>query len=142
MDYYSVDENTMDENGADVESIDVTDNEQEPEADSSDECVESERVSGEKCTKRKREDKCWLLTSRNLERASLRYRSEHGIESDRLEDTLAAMHTDSAEPWRLDKELQREIPQTFFDQFTAVCHGRTIYTAEFFAGLRRAAARK
>jgi hypothetical protein len=84
------------------------------------------------------DDRSWLLTSRNLERASLRYRSEHGIESDRLEDTLAAMCTDSAEPWRLNKELQREIPQTFFEQFTAVCHGRTIYTAEFFAGLRRA----
>jgi len=100
---------------------------------SSDDCAEERERK-----KPKREDECWLLTSRNLERASLRYRSEHGIESDRLEDTLAAMC--SAGRWRLTEELQREIPQTFFDQFTAVCHGRTIYTAKFFAGLRRAAA--
>ena len=75
------------------------------------------------------------LTERNLEHASLRFRAEHGIASDLLEDTLAAMQ---GAGWRLSPQLRdRGIHNTFYAQFTAACNGRTIYTAEYFAGLRR-----
>jgi hypothetical protein len=69
---------------------------------------------------------------------ALQYRKEHGIASDQLEDTLAAMHADG---WRLSAELQRSgIPQMLYEQFTAAAHGKTIYTAELFRSMRVPAA--
>jgi hypothetical protein len=74
-------------------------------------------------------------TYRNLEKATLHYREQHGIASDQLDDTLVTMLADSC---RLSTQLeQRCIPKTFYDQFTAVCNGGTIYTAEFIRSLRR-----
>jgi hypothetical protein len=73
-----------------------------------------------------------------IEEQTLQYRKEHGIASDQLEDTLAAMHADG---WRLSAELQRSgIPQMLYEQFTAAAHGKTIYTAELFRSMRVPAA--
>jgi hypothetical protein len=51
------------------------------------------------------------LTPRNLEQASLRFRAEHGIVSDRLEDTLVAMHVAG---WSLSMQLRDCIHTRFF----------------------------
>jgi hypothetical protein len=75
-----------------------------------------------------------MVTTTHLFKQTLQYRKEHGIASDQLEDTLAAMH---ANGWRLSAELQRNgIPQMLYEQFTAAAHGKTIYTAELFRSMR------
>jgi hypothetical protein len=80
----------------------------------------------------------FTLAWRYIEEQTLQYRKEHGIASDQLEDTLAAMHADG---WRLSAELQRTgIPQMLYEQFTAAVHGKTIYTAELFRSMRVPAA--
>jgi hypothetical protein len=80
----------------------------------------------------------FTLIWRYIEEQTLQYRKEHGIASDQLEDTLAAMH---ANGWRLSAELQRTgIPQMLYEQFTAAVHGKTIYTAELFRSMRVPAA--
>jgi hypothetical protein len=80
----------------------------------------------------------FTLIWRYIEEQTLQYRKEHGIASDQLEDTLAAMHADG---WRLSAELQRSgIPQMLYEQFTAAAHGKTIYTAELFRSMRVPAA--
>jgi hypothetical protein len=80
----------------------------------------------------------FTLIWRYIEEQTLQYRKEHGIASDQLEDTLAAMHADG---WRLSAELQRSgIPQMLYEQFTAAVHGKTIYTAELFRSMRVPAA--
>jgi hypothetical protein len=80
----------------------------------------------------------FTLIWRYIEEQTLQYRKEHGIASDQLEDTLAAMHADG---WRLSAELQRTgIPQMLYEQFTAAVHGKTIYTAELFRSMRVPAA--
>jgi hypothetical protein len=84
--------------------------------------------------RRKRVSARKKLTYENLERVSLRYREEHGLESDQLEDTLVAMCADG---WVLSKPLQRAgLRPTDYAQFTAVCNGGTIYTPEFFRAAR------
>ena len=74
--------------------------------------------------KRAREqDDCFSwLTPRNLEQASLRFRAEHDIASDRLEDTLAAMHVAG---WRLSMQMRDGIHTRFFENFTDACIRRT-----------------
>ena len=75
-----------------------------------------------------------VLSYQNMEKLTLWYRKAHGVESDQLADTLAAMH---AGGWRCEQEvLAGGIPQAYYDQFTAMVHGRSIYTAEFFRSMR------
>jgi hypothetical protein len=74
------------------------------------------------------------LNYQNMEKVTLWYHKAFGIKSDQLQDTLAEMH---AGGWRFDEEVHRcGIPQVYYDQFTAVVHGKTIYTAEFFRSMR------
>lgn len=74
------------------------------------------------------------LTYRNLEKATLRYRQREGIKSINLEDTLAHMHKHN---WRLNIALTRGgIPSQFFDQFTAACNGKSVYTSGRFLMMR------
>jgi hypothetical protein len=76
----------------------------------------------------------FTLAWRYIEEQTLQYSKEHGITSDQLEDTLAAMH---ANGWRLSAELHRNgIPQMLYEQFTAAVHGKTIYIAELFQSMR------
>ena len=75
-----------------------------------------------------------VLSYQNMEKLTLWYHKASGIKSDQLQDTLAEMH---ASGWRFEEEVHRcGIPQVYYDQFTAVVHGKTIYTAEFFRSMR------
>jgi hypothetical protein len=75
-----------------------------------------------------------VLRYQNMEKLTLWYRKAHGIRSDQLADTLAEMH---AGGWRCDQEvLTGGIPQVYYDQFTEMVHGKSIYTAEFFLSMR------
>lgn len=75
-----------------------------------------------------------MITYQNLERVAIRYHKENGIASDQLEQTLAAMHKDG---WRLSVDiLRRGLPQSYYDQFTATLHNKTIFTANRFLRMR------
>jgi hypothetical protein len=72
---------------------------------------------------------------KNIEKVTLRFRRDHGIKSNLMEDTLAAMHK---EGWRCCLQMIKQgIPIPFYDQFTAQCKGKTIFTTERFAHMRR-----
>ena len=88
----------------------------------------------EKVLEELQESSSLVLSYQNMEKLTLWYHKAHGIQSDQLADTLAAMH---AAGWRCDQEvLAGGIPQAYYDQFTAMVHGNSIYTAEFFRSMR------
>ena len=88
----------------------------------------------EKVFEELQESSALVLSYQNMEKLTLWYRKAHGIGSAQLADTLAAMH---AAGWRCDQEvLAGGIPQAYYDQFTAMVHGNSIYTAEFFRSMR------
>ena len=75
-----------------------------------------------------------MLSYQNMEKLTLWYHKAHGIQSDQLADTLAEMH---AGGWRCYQEvLEKGIPQAYYEQFTAMVRGSSIYTAEFFRSMR------
>jgi hypothetical protein len=85
--------------------------------------------------KPRNQDHYYMITYRNIERVTLRYRKENGIKDNQMETTLAAMHKDG---WRCCLQMIKQgIPQAFYDQFTASCKGSTIFTSNRFAMMRR-----
>jgi hypothetical protein len=88
----------------------------------------------EKMLEEVQESSSLVLSYQNLEKMTLWYHKTLAIKSDQLQDTLAEMHNAG---WRCDQEvLTGGIPQVYYDQFTAVVHGKTIYTADFFRSMR------
>ena len=87
----------------------------------------------EKTLKEVHESSALVLSYQNMEKLTLWYHKTLSIKSDQLEDTLAEMHSAG---WRFDQEvLTGGIPQTFYDQFQAMVHGKSIYTTEFFRNM-------
>lgn len=87
----------------------------------------------ERVLKEVQESSSLVLDYTNMEKLTLWYHKTLSIKSDQLEDTLAEMHSAG---WRFDQEvLTGGIPQTFYDQFTAMVHGKSIYTAEFIRSM-------
>jgi len=83
----------------------------------------------------KNPDHFYQITYQNIEKVTLRYRKENGIQSTELEDTLAAMHKDG---WRVCLQMIKQgIPIPYYDQFTAACKGKSIFTSNRFAMMRR-----
>ncbi len=88
----------------------------------------------EKMLEEVQESSSLVLSYQNMEKLTLWYHKTLGIKSDQLQDTLAEMHRVG---WRCDQEvLTGGIPQVYYDQFNAMVHGKSIYTAEFFRSMR------
>lgn len=76
-----------------------------------------------------------LITPRNIEKVTLRYRQNNGIKSVELEDTLEAMHLNG---WRLAEcFLRNGIMSSIFESFTASCRGKQHWTSGKFLFLKR-----
>lgn len=76
-----------------------------------------------------------LITPRNIERVTLRYRQHNGIKSDDLGDVLEAMHRDN---WRLADCFHRNgIMRSTFESFKASCAGTHYWTSGKFHFLMR-----
>lgn len=80
------------------------------------------------------EDHFKIITLRNIEKSSLRFRQRKGLKTKSLSKILAAMHN---EGYRLDSNiLKNGIPAPIYEEFEAQCSGTTTWTVDRFDLMR------
>ncbi len=75
-----------------------------------------------------------MLNVRNLTKSAIRYHKQHGIASDQLEQTLAAMLSDG---YSLSDDIRRRgLHNSYFKEFEAAVNGKKFWTANHVLVMR------
>ena len=80
------------------------------------------------------EDHFYDINYRNMIKVALRYRKHKGIKSTLLQEVLGDMVLNG---WAFCRDIQvRGIPSTYFDDFTAQCDGKSMFTPGMISNMR------